>query len=376
MIDFRYHLVSVIAVFLALTVGIALGGALLRPLTAARGAGDPEPSNEAERPRSGEDLAERLSTGGDRLADAYAGAILHDRLAGVGVAVVEAPGTDRKLREGVVERIEQAGGSVPGRLTLADTYVEAGEAVFVRELTEQLAADAGLPQGSTYDRAGALLGDALLRSGGEPAEGGSGSDAGSDFDAAAALAGFAEGGLLSVHGEPAGAADLTVVLAPDGPFAGGSGAASASASAGDGSGGSAADRAMLDTAAALHRFGEAAVLVGGPDSAGPGGLVRLARAEEAAYTTVDAAGRSAGDVAAVLAVAAAAEGRTGAYGVAEGAEAFLPAPLPGARRADGEKDGSDGAGGAEDAGGDEASEGGDGGSPESAIDPHRRPGRS
>ncbi|GAA1771537.1 MULTISPECIES: copper transporter [Streptomonospora] len=373
MIDFRYHLVSVIAVFLALAVGIALGGALLRgPLTAARGDGAKQPPEGGERPHSGDDLAERLSAGGDRLADAYAGAILHDRLAGVSVAVVEAPGTDRKLREGVVERIEQAGGTVPGRLALTDTYLDTGEAVFVRELTDQLAADAGLPQGSAYDRAGALLGGALLRSGGAESAGG-GSDSGSEsgFDAAAALAGFAEAGMLSVHGEPADAADLAVVLAPDGPLAAGSGAASASASAGPGDG-SAADRAMLDTAAALHRSGEAAVLVGGPDSAGPGGLVRRARAEQAPYTTVDAAGRSAGDVAAALAVAAAAEGRTGAYGVAEGAEAFLPAPLPGSPGADG---GPDSAGGAEEADGEGKPDSG-GGSPEPALDPHRRPDRS
>ncbi|KIH99425.1 hypothetical protein LP52_07155 [Streptomonospora alba] len=333
MIDFRYHLVSIIAVFLALAVGIALGGALLHGALPTTQNDSGERGAETERLRAEKDVAERLSSGGDRLVDAYADRILRDRLDGVGVAVVEAPGADPRLREGIAERIRQAGGTVTARPALTDTYLDPGEAAFVRELTDQLATGIGLPRGSAHDRAGTLLGRALLRSDGKDSD-----DGDSGFDSAAALAGFAEAGMLGLDGEPgdaAGAADAVVVLAPAEPLAADAEAyAAVQRSGGEEPTGS---RIMLDTANALEGVSEAAVLVGGPSAARPGGLVHQARAEGAAYSTVDAAGSDAGDVAAALVVAAAAEGGEGAYGVAEGTDAFMPAPLPGA------EDGADGA---------------------------------
>ncbi|MFD0773896.1 copper transporter, partial [Streptomonospora algeriensis] len=80
MIDFRYHLVSVIAVFLAFAVGIALGGALLHGALPNPREDAAEQRAEIERLPAEKELAERLGSGGDRLADAYADRILRDRL--------------------------------------------------------------------------------------------------------------------------------------------------------------------------------------------------------------------------------------------------------------------------------------------------------
>ncbi|MUL43863.1 copper transporter [Streptomonospora sp. PA3] len=331
MIDFRYHLVSLIAVFLALAVGIVLGGTALRdPLLDTLGDKKARLRAETERLRAEKDAAERLASGGDRLADAFADRMLGDRLSGVGVAVVEAPGVPRKLREGVVERIEQAGGTVPARLVVSDSYLDPDRSAFVGELTGQLASGAGLARGSAHDRAGALLARALR----DPGEKDPAEEAGG-FDPGAVLAGFAHAGLLAVHGDPGGA-DAAVVLAPGRP------AAARSAPERPG-----ADGIMLDTVDGLHEVLGAAVLVGRPSAAAPGGLLQQARADGAAYSTVDAAGGDAGDVAAALALAAATEGRRGDYGVAEGADGFLPRPLPG----------TDDGGDAEDGDGDDAEDG-------------------
>ena len=88
------------------------------------------------------------------------------------------------------------------------------------------------------------------------------------------------------------------------------------------------NRIMLALAQAFDRASDGAVVVGGASSVGHNGLVAQARAEEAEYSTVDVAGRATGDVAAALAVAAAAEARSGHYGIGEGAEGFLPDPPP------------------------------------------------
>jgi len=317
MIDFRFHLVSTIAVLLALALGTALGSTLLKdPLLNTLRGETADLRSETDRLADAKEAAEQRSAGAGRLVGAYADAILDGELNGVSVAVVESPGTDPKLREGVVRRIEQAGGTVPGRLSVSPDLLQEDESAFVRELTDQLATGAALPDGSARERAGVLLGRAVLKTGG-----GKSGDAESGFDAAAALAGFAEAGLLTVHGEPAGAAD-TVVLLASGADAGGEAAPTA---------------AMLDAADGLHAAAQSAVLVGAPAAAERGGLVEQARRAGASYSTVDAAGSTVGDVAAALAVAAAVDGRTGSYGTAEGTDGFLPDPPP----ADGDEEGGD-----------------------------------
>ncbi|MDA0567798.1 copper transporter [Streptomonospora sp. S1-112] len=336
MIDFRYHLVSIVAVFLALAVGIVLGTTMLQdPLLNALKDETSALREESDRLRTEKDVTERYATGVDQLADAAAPDTLRDRLSGVRVAVVEAPGVAEELRTGVVERIEQAGGEVPGRVVLTDAYLDPDQATYVGELTDQLATGAALPDGAAHTRAGALLAHAVLVP--EATGAGDTEDRDTAFDAGAALAAFAEGGLVTVHGEPAQAADIAVVLAPAEPFAADT-ATAASSTSPSGTDAPTGNDIMLAVADGLHDTAKAAVLVGGTTSVGSGGLVGRARAEQVPYTTVDSAGRASGDVAAALAVAAAAQGRTGAYGTAEGTDAFLPDPLPAPREEQTEED--------------------------------------
>ncbi|MFC4565332.1 copper transporter [Nocardiopsis mangrovi] len=366
MIDFRYHLVSIVAVFLALTVGIVLGTTMLQdPLLNTLQSETSDLRSQSEELRAEKDVTDRYSLGGDHLAAAYSDDVLGDRLTGRKVVVLESPGVDEELRTGVVERIEQAGGSVPGRLVFTDKYLDPGQETFVNELTDQLAGGFELPRGGAHERSAAELARAVLRpdqhvadDSPEPSqspgtgEGAGAADAedtpsaepsaaeeeedpaasgaaGGQFDAEAVLSGFEGAGLLGVQGDPAEKADIGIVLAPAKAFATGEEAAAPQKDALP-----PGNDAMLALAGALAGAADGAVLVGGATSIGPGGLVAQARAEEPAFSTVDTGGRAAGDVAAALAIAAAVEGRSGHYGIGEGVDGFLPGPRPGEGGAD------------------------------------------
>ncbi|WP_084468685.1 copper transporter [Nocardiopsis trehalosi] len=351
MIDFRYHLVSIVAVFLALTVGIVLGTTMLQdPLLNTLQSETSDLREESEELRGEKDVVDRYSAGGDQLAAAFSDDILADRLAGVRVVVLESPGVDEELRNGVVARIEQAGGTVPGRVAFTEKYIDPDQATFVNELTDQLAAGADLPRGGAHERAGAELARAVI----DPGTGGEdpAAEDATGFDASAVLAGFTEAGLVAVQGDPAEQGDIGVVLAPGTVFA----TTGGSPEPQDGTD-SPGNDAMLALTRALHDAVGGAVLVGDTGALGAGGILAEARAAEEPFSTVDSAGRTAGDVATVLAVAAATESRAGDYGIGEGVDGFLPDPLPGVRESgadpqdrrspphgDGAEDGGDGSG--------------------------------
>ncbi|GAA3757066.1 hypothetical protein HDA32_001718 [Spinactinospora alkalitolerans] len=329
MIDFRYHLVSIVAIFLALTVGIVLGTTMLQdPLLNTLQTETSQLRDQSDELREEKDVADRLSAGADEMAAAYAEDMLTDQLTGTRVVVMEAPGVPEELRDGVVARIEQAGGVVTGRLSFTDKYIDPGQSSFIRELTGQLAEDAEPPRGSAHERAGAELARAVIRSEEEleessESEEGSEEDGGEEADAGAVLAGFAEAGLLTVQGEPSGKADIGLVLAPAEPFT----TATASEPEQDDAT-PPGNTAFLALANALDAEAGGAVLVGTTTSIEPGGLLAQAREEQAGFTTVDTAGTTTGDVVTTLALAITTEGRSGHYGIGEDADGFLPDPLP------------------------------------------------
>jgi hypothetical protein len=111
--DFRYHVVSLAAVFLALVLGILVGVAI----------SDPQLADRIDK-RALQDRVSRLE--GDvadaqarlqeqRAAEAYVArtydAVMHDRLAGMRIAVLVVGSGDR-IRADVVDAIDAAGGSI------------------------------------------------------------------------------------------------------------------------------------------------------------------------------------------------------------------------------------------------------------------------
>lgn len=333
MIDFRYHLVSIVAVFLALTVGLVLGTTMLQdPLLNTLKSETSELREQSETLRTEKERAEALNDGGDQMAAVYAEDMLDRRLDGTGVVVVSAPGADEEVRKGLQARVEQAGGTVEGHLALTDKYIDPDQATFVGELADQLAegADDSGGAGGPYERAAARLAEAVGAVP-EPEDGdedGDEDEDGGGIDGEAVLAGFAEAGLLTVEGEPADAADAVLVVAPAAPFPAGA----APSPEGEGAEPPGND-AVLPLVAAVGEDGPA-LLAGDGSAAGPGGLIARARRDEAPSATADATGRSSGDVAAVLALAEAMEDDPGHYGTGEETDGFLPEPPPPAREAD------------------------------------------
>ncbi|MFE1103201.1 copper transporter [Nocardiopsis alba] len=341
MIDFRYHLVSIVAVFLALTVGLVLGTTMLQdPLLNTLQSETADLRGQSEELRAERDSADRLNEGADRLADAAGDDVLEDRLRDVGLVVVGAPGADEDMVASLEERAEAAGANVQGRVSLEDAFVDDGGATFVDELALQVSLTPEDLTGGPYDKAGVELGRALAVGLDEeteaPEEGASDgpreedteesagpSDEDGSKGAEAVLAAFEEGGLISVRGNPARSADALLVVAPAGAPEGES---------------EAANTLLTGFTTALSETVGPTVLAGGTEAAGEGGLIARALAEEAPYSTVDVAGRPTGDVVTVLALAGALEGTRGAYGIGEGVSGFLPEPLPGPIASEGAED--------------------------------------
>ena len=114
MFDFRYHVVSLAAVFLALVLGILVGVAISDPEL------DRRIDNAALREQVGRlqddlDSAERRSERGQAAEDyverTYE-AVLRDRLAGKKVAVLFVGGADDGVEEAVEEVVDRAGGTL------------------------------------------------------------------------------------------------------------------------------------------------------------------------------------------------------------------------------------------------------------------------
>ena len=123
MIDFRYHLVSIIAVFLALTVGLVIGATALRPKTeeALDRASKREQQQISAQNAQIQDLKNQLSSD-QAAAKADAPRLLDNLLTGQRVVLVTAPGSDGPTITGVTAAVQQAGAVVTGQAELQPSF--------------------------------------------------------------------------------------------------------------------------------------------------------------------------------------------------------------------------------------------------------------
>ena len=158
MITLRHHVLTIVAVFLALAAGIVLGGGPLSEVgpavTAAR-------TDQAAEPAEGQAAADY----NDSFVTAMGPAIASGRLADRSVAVVTVPGADEQVVTALTESVAAAGGTVSARYQLADDLVDPSQKSLVDTLGSQLltqqATDAVAADASTYDRIGQLIGLAV-----------------------------------------------------------------------------------------------------------------------------------------------------------------------------------------------------------------------
>ncbi len=314
MIDFRYHVVSIIAVFLALGTGIVLGStALDRPIIddlKRRTEGLAQDKEEQQ----DQILALRDQAADDRsFAAGIAGIVLPGRLTGQRVSVVMAPTASKDVRDSLVESVRQAGGRVSGQIRLLPRLVDPAAAAEIDELVAGLSTGIDPPSG-TVPRAAAELAAVLDADG---AEDGSQAPA----TTVRVVSGYREAGLIAVDGGDVRPGDLVLLVLgpPDQERL----AASPSPSGPD---------PMLDVITAFAGRG-GVVLAAPADSADEKSLLRAVRDNAtlaARLSSVDGAGTPAGDVVAVLALANAVRRDFGHYGNGPGASAPLPTAEPAA----------------------------------------------
>ena len=137
MISFRYHLVSLVAVFLALAGGIALGaGPLQEPVQgelASSSDGDDSDGLRAEL-----DDQQRLGAFQDSYDAGTAGLVLGDRLAGMSLSLVVLPGADPVVVDQLLKDVSTAGGQLATRVTLTEDLLDPGAREFPESLAQRV----------------------------------------------------------------------------------------------------------------------------------------------------------------------------------------------------------------------------------------------
>lgn len=320
MIDFRYHLVSTVAIFLALTVGIVLGSTVLQePLikSAEETTAQLRQSNEDFR-RENTGLRQR-EAGFDAFVAAVTPRLLSGMLAGERVVVIEAPGADSGLREPITDMLGTAGATVTGWLTLTDKYLASEQAGLVDQLATTLkpASAAFAEQATPYDKAAVVLAHALVTA--EAAESGK-----KDAAVAGVLGAFEEAGLVNLDQTPEERAGSAIVIAPADVY--------------EGRNAEARTGAVVSIAAALDAAGRGTVVTGTIEAAGTGGVLTAIRDTgdiAAKVSTVDTLDMTAGRASLVYALREQLDGGSGQYGIGPAAGSFLPTASPAPSPADG-----------------------------------------
>ena len=310
MIDFRYHLVSIIAVFLALAVGIVLGTAALNGPIQTNLNNNLSRVTSEKRGLEGDVGELRAQLGAaDAFAQSVGPRLVRGTLDDQRVLLVTTPQTPPDLAERLTPLLEQAGARVTGTLSPLPALADPGQRALVEDLVAQVVpAGVELPGTGTVERATTELAAALTRTsdgeGVEPAE------------AQAVVSAFTEADLVefSSSGETLQPATLAVVL---------TGAAPEQLPPTE----QAQQLAVVTLAGALDARSQGAVLAGPAGSAHDRGPVRALRSDGALaerVSSVDNADRGSGVVTLVLALAEQLRGGVGQYGTGEGASTALP----------------------------------------------------
>jgi hypothetical protein len=309
-ISFRYHIVSIVSVFLALAVGIALGGGPLKGQVDNTLVDQVKSDRQTKAALQAQIAGLRSSnTFTDQFASTVAPTLIGDTLKGRVVTLVVLPTAEQSDVTSLSDLVGVAGGTVGGTVRIGDQLVNAGDKQLVDELGNQLegrASGLGIPaDASPYERIGALIARAI----------GTDVAAGAEVDgpATSILAGLSTTSLMSTEGDLDRRGSL--VLFVTGPGQGSSSDRQGAAT-------------IVDTLVRAVDQGTGGVVLAGPAaSARAVGQVKAVRddvttAQE--VSTVDSLGRTAGQVVSIMALAGQAAGRTGHYGAVDAADGAMP----------------------------------------------------
>ncbi|MDI6104461.1 copper transporter [Actinoplanes sp. NEAU-A12] len=309
MINFRYHVVSLTAVFLALAIGLVAGTAALNGPVSENLQNKLEELNKDNNVRREQvtQLNEAVNRNQD-FATQIAPMLLSGKLAGRKLAVVVLPGNEEPA-EAVAKMLTVAGATITARVEVEEKFFDAS---FVNELlylADESVQDsipaAGLPRNSDgIETASALLALTLLQGPTTPTPG----------DVTAVLAAFAQPGYVTVQEGATGGAEAIVLVA-------GTPATDKTAER---------KSAAAVTVATEFRRNQPLIVVG--DVAGDGNLVASIRNDPSLakdISTVDNLSTVQGQVVTALVTAdRLVTNRVGQYGTSAGATAIVPSAAP------------------------------------------------
>ncbi|GAA3778190.1 copper transporter [Micromonospora maritima] len=309
MINFRYHVVSLTAVFLALAIGLVVGTAALNGPVAdslRENVNGLRKDNSLMR-QSVNDMQKQLETEEDFAAE-MAQLVLPGKLNGRRVLVLTLP-SGRDQTEGVIKMLRTAGADVTGRIDVQDKFINPDSNNNLLELAvtaarPNSAPTANLPgNGHGVETSSALLANVLVE---RPA----GSAPVGDADRNSVLQQYATAGYLTPEDKISGAAEA-VVLVTGQPYVDKDSAKK--------------DESVVKIAEQFDRAG--ALVVAGMGSTG-GNLVAVVRGDPVlsqTISTVDNANTVQGQLVTSLALAQQlTEKKTGQYGVGDNAAGLLP----------------------------------------------------
>ncbi len=309
MIDFRYHLVSIIAVFLSLAVGLVLGTTALNgPVVDALRGQVEGLSGDKRELRAGQERLRRELAADAQLISGVTPALVAGQLAGQQVTLIEAGDVPGDTVEQVTAVLRSAGATVTSRVSLDDDYLTAdGERRLGEALKEIGTSAAGLADPSL--EAARVLASVLVSG----STGVRGPGTAPAPDPTTVLNALEDAGMLQAGDVAARATTAVLLTSGDQP----------------GTGGDYGSAAVARLAMALDSWSNGVVVAGPAESAESGGVLaslRENRTATRAVSSVDGVDAPAGRLQAVYALAEQLSGRSGSYGIVAGEVAPVRPP--------------------------------------------------
>jgi hypothetical protein len=305
-IDFRYHIVSIVAIFFALGAGVVLGAGPLK------GTASDVVQSQAEQDRKSlaaarDELiaAKALDKYRDDYVTKVTVGLTDGKLKDKSVAVVTMPDADGDLANTTVESLERAGAMVTTRVSLDKKLFLAEQHQLVDQLsTELVTSDVNFDKDSTtFQRAGQILGRAIAAKEEDKAV---------DGDSTKILGGLTGSNLFRLKPTPKERATLVVVVSAEPPTPAPENSAYNDA---------------VDLAEGLDLSSDGVVVAGTPDTAKNGGLLKSLRGDSDAtknVSSVDVANLPSGQATIVFALVEQAEGKAGQYGGVDAKNGVAP----------------------------------------------------
>ncbi|WP_181273292.1 copper transporter [Brevibacterium oceani] len=313
MIDFRYHLVSLVSVFLALAVGIVLGaGPLKEPIGESLQSQVDALRSDRDNLRTDLDAAKGNIDKQNDFVTASAPELIGGALKDQDVSIIAAPDADSEQVEEVSNRVKEADGTIAGDVSFVDNTLSLQDSTDFLEKLRTIVPD--LPQDdSTAIRAAlviALTGNASMLEDDEDREAAEKAST-KLYDA------FVDADRLRTDTDHK-TTSLFIVVDDENSTLAEETKSSPRAS------GDKATRSLVTDFITALTADSTSVVVAGDAASAQNGLVNILRTEKSRASTVDGLGLGAGPVITVRALAAGEDGTHGHFGFADDAEEILP----------------------------------------------------